>query len=235
LHEPDEMAPDGGNPLDHGFPRPVSTLLFDDHAARHLSAAGRFPARAMRVTGSARLDELIAAVQALTPADLDRARAEARADARHVVLFAAKEREERPFLPALVKPIAELRDVQLVIKPHPAETAGVYAGAIAGAANVHVLPPAAPLPAFLAAAQALVTVNSTVAVDALSLGVPTVVIGLPNNLSPFVDAGAMLGAGSAGEIRAALGKLLYDQEFRSMMRTRTSPVIRSDGGSAARS
>ena len=62
---------------------------------------------------------------------------------------------------------------------------------------------------------AIVTVNSTVAIDALALGVPSVVIGLPNNLTPFVDAGLMLGAGSAAEIRAALAKVLYDQEFRS--------------------
>ena len=33
--------------------------------------------------------------------------------------------------------------------------------------------------------------NSTVAIDGLVLGVPALVIGLPNNLSPFVEAGAM--------------------------------------------
>jgi capsule polysaccharide modification protein KpsS len=36
----------------------------------------------------------------------------------------------------------------------------------------------------LAAADAVVTMNSTVAIDALVLGVPALVIGLPNNLSP---------------------------------------------------
>ena len=37
------------------------------------------------------------------------------------------------------------------------------------------------------------TVNSTVALDAAVLGVPSLVIGLPNNLSPFVEAGIMAG------------------------------------------
>ena len=53
-------------------------------------------------------------------------------------------------------------------------------------------------------ARAVVTVNSTVAIDALSFGIPSVVIGLPNNLTPFVDAGLMRGAGSAEKSAAAL-------------------------------
>ena len=234
-HEPDEMLPDPHNTADTGFPYPASTLLFDDYARQHLSTAGRFPASALGVTGSARLDELVAAVGALTQTDLDRARAETHAGDRPVVLFAAKEREARPFLPALVAAIREMPGVQLAIKPHPAETPGVYAAAIAGVANAHVLPASMPLAPLLAGMGALVTVNSTVAVDALSLGVSALVIGLPNNLSPFVDAGVMLGAGTPQEIRAALAKLLYNQEFRGMMRSRLGSLARRDGGSAARS
>ena len=233
-HEPDEMLPDPHNTADTGFPYPASTLLFDDYARQHLSTAGRFPPSALAVTGSARLDELIAAVGALTPADLDRASAESHAGDRKVVLFAAKEREARPFLPALVAAIREMPGVQLVIKPHPAETPGVYAAAIAGVPNAHVLPAAAPLAPYLAGMAALVTVNSTVAVDALALGASALVIGLPNNLSPFVEAGLMLGAGTSQEIRAALAKLLYDKEFRGMVRARMGSMGRSDGGSAAR-
>jgi hypothetical protein len=43
------------------------------------------------------------------------------------------------------------------------------------------------------------------------------VIGLPNNLTPFVDAGLMLGAAATEEIRTSLSKLLYDQEFRGRL------------------
>jgi hypothetical protein len=68
-----------------------------------------------------------------------------------------------------------------------------------------------------------------VAIDALALGIPALVIGLPNNLTPFVNAGAMLGAGSAAEIRRALARLLYDQEFRSMFH----PGPTAGGGGAA--
>ena len=52
----------------------------------------------------------------------------------------------------------------------------------------------ADLAALLAVARGVVTVNSTVAIDAMVLGVPALVVDLPNNLSPFVEAGVMLGA-----------------------------------------
>jgi hypothetical protein len=55
-----------------------------------------------------------------------------------------------------------------------------------------------------------------VALDAAVLDVPALVIGLPNNLTPFVDAGVMAGVNGAdaGETARALGRILYDEEFR---------------------
>jgi len=235
-HEPDETVADPANPADRGFPFPAATLLFDEHAARHLSTAGRFPPSTLAVTGSARLDELAVSMRAVTEADTDRVRRECGAGAaRTLVLFAAKEREARPFLPALVEAVREMPDVQLVIKPHPAETPDVYAAAAAGAGNVYVAGSGASLPELLAAARALVTINSTVAIDALALGVPSVVIGLPNNLTPFVDAGLMAGAGAPAEIRAALAKVLYDKEFRSRIGTTAGHETPGRGQAASRS
>jgi hypothetical protein len=82
------------------------------------------------------------------------------------------------------------------------------------------------------------TVNSTVALDAAVLGVPALVIGLPNNLSPFVSAGAMAGADDA-EIETMLQRVLYDEEFRrQLMVTRRAFLERfgigSDGAAASR-
>ena len=230
-HEADEMAPDASNSSDAGFPLPAKTLLFDDFAAAHLLGAGRFPPDAVAVTGSARLDELVAAVHALGPAERDDARRGAGAqDGQSLVVFAAKEREARAALPALVAAIRNMPAVQLAIKPHPAETAAVYGAVTAGAPNIRVLPADAPLPPLLGAAHGLVTVNSTVAIDALALGLPSLVIGLPNNLSPFVERGAMLGAASGEEIQKGLTRLLYDQEFRSRTESRRTA---QRGGAAA--
>jgi hypothetical protein len=120
--------------------------------------------------------------------------------------------------------VRALPELQLAIKPHPAETPEVYSAAVKGVPNIRVLDAATPLPPLLGTAKGVVTVNSTVAIDALALGVPSLVVGLPNNLSPFVAAGSMLGASSEAEMREGLTKLLYDQEFRGRIERR-----RADG------
>jgi hypothetical protein len=233
-HEPDEAAADPRNPADAGFPFPAATLLFDDRTSDYLASAGHFPADRLRVTGSARLDDLHETIAGLSAADLERTRRACGAgDDRTLVLFAAKEREARRWLPALMTAVGALSSIQLAIKPHPAETPEVYAAIAAGLDNVRVLGADAPLPALLAAARAIVTVNSTVAIDALTLGVPSVVIGLPNNLTPFVEAGLMAGGNSAGEIREAIEKVLYNQEFRRRIEGRRAAG--APGRAAARS
>ena len=102
-----------------------------------------------------------------------------------------------------------------------------------------MLDAATPLAPLLAAARAVVTVNSTVALDAAVLGVPALVIGLPNNLSPFVEAGVMAGAATEA-IGAGLSRILYDQEFRQQLDARRSVFlarygISSEGTAADRS
>ena len=86
----------------------------------------------------------------------------------------------------------------------------------------------------------MVTVNSTVAIDGLALGVPALTVGLPNNLTPFVEAGAMAGAAAPEEIGPALRRLLYDQGFRQQLEAAAAAVtaryrIRPDGRAAERS
>jgi hypothetical protein len=223
-HESDEMLPDPLNERDRGFPRPALTLLFDQFAARHLLTAGRFPPESVRVTGSARLDELVASVRSQTPGQIEQTRIEAGATHdRPLIVLATKQREAASVLPDLIAAVRSMPDVQLAIKPHPAETAAAYHSA--DGPNVKVLPESAPLSDLLAAASALVTVNSTVAIDALSLDLPSLVIGLPNNLTPFVDAGAMAGARSPEEIRASLERLLYDQGFRRQLAHATERLV----------
>jgi hypothetical protein len=240
-HEPDEMARDATNSHDLGFPRPDVTLLYDGYTKRHLLNAGRFPEASLLVTGSPRLDELVSTVQSLTPEDIASVRRAAGATAAHqsLVVLATKQREAAAVLPSICDAVRTIDDVQLAIKPHPAETPDVYGAVAGGIPNVRVLPVQTPLPHLLAAASAVITINSTVAVDALTLGVPALVVGLPNNLTPFVDAGVMVGASGADEIRLALRRLLYDQEFRRQLSHATEPFmsdfrLRQDGGAAAR-
>jgi len=216
LHEPDEMAPDVDQPEDRGFPAPTLTLVFDEYAAQHLTRHGRFRGGSVAVTGSPRLDALANDVARVTPAEIDQARAMAGAGTGPLVLVATKHREARGVLGALLDAAATLPGVRLAIKAHPAETPEVYASLVAGRGHVTVLPASAPLAPLLRASQAVITVNSTVAIDAAVIGVPSLVIGLPNNLSPFVEAGIMAGVSgtSPTETARALDRILYDKEFR---------------------
>ncbi|HUR33923.1 MAG TPA: hypothetical protein VM032_09035, partial [Vicinamibacterales bacterium] len=188
LHELDEMLPDPANGGDAGFPRPMKTLVFDEYARRHLEQLGRFPVSSLVVTGSPRLDALVHTAAALSSDVVAAARAAAGAGpAAVLVLLVAKYTQARHVLQPLADAIAAMPGVQLAIKTHPAETPEAYTDVVRGCPNVRVLPAAAPLAPLLRASRAIVTVNSTVALDAAVLGIPALVIGLPNNLSPFVD------------------------------------------------
>jgi hypothetical protein len=108
-----------------------------------------------------------------------------------------------------------------------------------GVVNVRIAPPSLQLGALTAIASVIVTVNSTAAIEAMPLGVPALVVELPSNLSPFVEAGVMAGAATAAEIEPALRGLLYDEEMRGRLAaTRGAFVARygihADGGAARR-
>jgi hypothetical protein len=248
LHEDDEMRPDAANPRDCGFPAPSRTFVFDEYARSHLERCGRFSPHSLVVTGSPRLDALVRAVTQLTAQEVAAARDSTGANgSQDLVLFVAKYSQARHVLPALIEAVARMPAVQLAIKAHPAETADVYSAVIrecrAGsgdAANIRVLPATASLGPLLRASRVIVTVNSTVALDAGVLGIPALVIGLPNNLSPFVAAGIMAGAATRSDIEPVLERILYDEDFRLQIERSRGEyfkrfAIGSDGRAAARS
>ena len=187
-HEPDEMAARGRR---CGFPRPDRTLVFDGFARRTLDRGrplsrrgGRHRQPTARRAGRAapRLSNGRAAA----------ARSFGRARTRTLLVMAAKFSEIEPELPSLSRP-REPSGRARVIKPHPAESPAVYEPFLRG--------------------QTRVTVAGSGADWVHSSGRPTpwrqrtrpsrstpsrwacrrCVLGLPNNLSPFVDAGVMVG------------------------------------------
>jgi hypothetical protein len=241
LHEADEMAPSAAQPADRGFPLPALTLVFDDFAAQHLIGAGRFPPAAIAVTGSPRLDAIAAESAALSPDVLAAARREAgAAESDALVLVVSKYSQIRGQLAALLGALRGCERVCTVIKTHPAETPEPYHAAAAGSPHVRVLPASSALSPLLRTARVVVTVNSTVAIDAMVLGIPALTVGLPNNLSPFVEMGALAGARSAEEIGPMLRRVLYDEGFRQQLTAAATAVARrfgivADGRAAERS
>ena len=183
-HEADEMMPSAGNPDDRGFPLPTRTLLFDELARDYLEQCGRFPPSSLVVTGSSRLDAIVHEAERLADADRRAIRETLGvADATSIVVVVAKYTQIATAFRSLVVAVSRMPDVLLVVKPHPAEGAAPYTRAMHGSANVRTAPPGLQLGALTSVASVIVTVNSTAAIEAMPLGVPALVVGLPNNLS----------------------------------------------------
>jgi hypothetical protein len=228
-HEPDEMESYHSPP----FPRPTRTLAFDPYAAGHLREQGYFPGDAVQVTGSSRLDQLRHDVETLGQEDARRVRRELGLnDGDAVVLITTKEKEARMVLGGFIDAAAALRGAALVIKPHPAETAEAYTEVVRDRPQVRIAPPGMSLAALLSITRAVVTVNSTVALDAAAFDIPALVLGLPNNLSPFVEAGALAGSPDPAEVTALLSRILYDERFRQLLAERRRAVL-GDGADQA--
>jgi hypothetical protein len=222
LHEPDEMRPAGD---EAGFPAPDRTLLYDHYAAEQLTSRGQFPAPSLAITGNARLEALAAEVDHRRPARDQIRRRLGVHNGQQLAVLAAKFTEIGAILPSLVDAASRVDGLHLVIKSHPAEVAAVYAPLVANRARASVAPEGAGLAELLAAADLVITMNSTVAVDGLVLGLPALVVGLPNNLSPFVEAGVMLGADGAEKIKAGLESVLYDREIRQGLAERAGRFV----------
>ena len=215
LHEPDEMAP---SESDRGTADSRSDAgLRSLRVFTPCRAAGHFPPAALDGHGQRAARRTRGAVRRL-PAGARRRFGASSAS--------SPERPRRgPGGQALGNPPASCRagrgrraacrHVRLVIKVHPAETAERLRRRRSRTRRRRRSPRrSTDLARLLAAADLIVTMNSTVAVDGLVLGLPSLVVGLPNNLSPFVEAGVMAGADGAGPIRQALRALLYDREMR---------------------
>jgi hypothetical protein len=163
-------------------------------------------------------------------------------DEPHFIVLVTKFTQVREVLPGLLQGVSVLPDVRLVIKPHPAETAEPYraAATAAGAANVVIAPPGLDLARLLAVARLLVTVNSTVAIDAIALGVPALIVDLPNNLTPFVEAGVMAGVLAGGtDISQRIRALMHDDAARGALLNRArafaaGQAMQADGRAAER-
>jgi hypothetical protein len=192
------------------------------------------------VTGSARLDTLVHRAGLVTPDDVERTRRAVGAREGHaVVVVAAKYTQISQVFPQLVRESGDIPGVRLVVKPHPAETAAPYLAAAGGATHVAVAPAGVDLAELTRIARLLVTVNSTAAIEAMVLGVPSLVLGMPNNLTPFVEAGAMSGVYEGDSIGPALRLLLGDGQGRAELLRQSAAFmaryrVGSDGGAAPR-
>ena len=202
-------------------PRPDRTAVFGESARRILLELGHYEPAGLVVTGSPKFDDLLAAASRWDRSEIRR-RLDVAASERLVVV-ASRYRSIRdthsaigPAFPAFVRAVESLPGVKALVKPHPAEPADAYAADLRAAVSsrVRVLPPGADLLELLHAADALVTVESLSAVEALVLDRPVLVLEMPSHLRELVEAGAALGVGVGANSTPALRELLFDEAVR---------------------
>jgi UDP-N-acetylglucosamine 2-epimerase len=235
-HDPDEAE----------CPRPDRTAVFGEAARRLLVTLGGYAPESLVTTGSPRFDELLHAAREW---DREAARRERGvADGERLVVIASRFRAIRDThhsigsaFAGLVRAIEALPDVRAIVKPHPAESREPYAAVLreTGATRVALVEPQTDLLRLLHASDALVTVESLSAVEALVLGRPVLVLNLPTHLSYLVDAGVALGVPAGGDPAPALRDALTPGPIREGLdRARASYLselaMGVDGGATAR-
>jgi hypothetical protein len=212
-------APDEGD-----CPLPDRTAVFGDAARRLLVFLGRYRPESLSVTGSPKFDALVRSTPAGGPEAL-RASLGVAKDGP-MVLVASRFRGIRrthqsigSAFPALVRAVEATEGVTCLVKPHPAEPAAPYEAVLQklGARRVRVVSPSADFIELIRAADALVTVESLSAVEALVLDRPVLVLNMPTNLRDMVDQGVALGVGVGEDPTAALRDLLFDAEIRGRL------------------
>jgi hypothetical protein len=205
-HDPDEAA----------SPLPDRTALFGEAAREFLVAAGCYPAASLVLTGSPRFDEIVTTTKGWDRPAL-RARLGASADEKLLVV-ASRFRGIVGYqsigsaFAGLVRAVESLEGVRCVVKPHPAESAEGYEAVLreTGATRTQLAPAGLSLLEMLHAGDALVTVESLSAVEALVAARPVLLLNTPTNLRELEEAGVALGVPEGADPTPALWSLLFD-------------------------
>lgn len=205
-------------------PIPDRTAVFGDAARRFLIEAGHYPEDSLEVTGSPKFDALLAATRGW---DREALRGELGvAPDEKLLVVASRYRPIRDTYQSigtafagLVAAVEARPGVRLLVKPHPAEPADEYRADIqrAGARRAALAPPGRELLGLLFAADALVTVESLSATEALVLGRPVLILNAPTNLRAMVEQGVALAVDEGDDPAAALEALLFDTAARERL------------------
>jgi hypothetical protein len=205
-------------------PRPDRTAVFGEAAVRFLREQGGYAEAALVVTGSPKFDDLLHAARAWERDALRRRLGVAAGE--RLLVVASRHRGIREThqsigsaFPGLARAVEALDGVRCVVKPHPAEPPDAYAAEIAaaGATRVALATAGEDLIALLHAADALVTVESLSAVEALVLGRPVLILNMPTNLRALVEQGVALGVDEGADPLPALRLLLFDAGTRQRL------------------
>jgi len=211
-------------PHEADAPRPDRTAVFGATARRQLIEQGHYPPESLVLTGSPRFDDLLEASRAWDRTAV-RTRLGITGETRLIVVASrykgirATHQSIATAFPAFVRAVEAMPDVQVLVKPHPAESPRGYEDVMSkeGARRLRLLTPQTPLLELLHAADLVVTVESLSAVEALVLGRPLIILNTPTNLQELVEAGVALGVPEGQDPRPAIEAALFDIPTRERL------------------
>jgi glycosyltransferase involved in cell wall biosynthesis len=199
-----------------GCPLPDLTALFGEAAKQFLIERGRYPPGTLVLTGSPKFDEI-----ARTIREWDRVSLRRRlgvAPEERLIVVASRFRGIASYqsigsaFAALVRAVEAPGNVRCIVKPHPAESPDAYLAVLreTGSSRTRLAPTDMSLLEMLYAGDALVTVESLSAVEALAVGRPVLLLNMPSNMRELVDEGVALGVSEGEDPGPALRALLFD-------------------------
>ncbi|MAG21778.1 MAG: hypothetical protein CL943_00535 [Candidatus Diapherotrites archaeon] len=114
----------------------------------------------------------------------------------------------------IIEAFNELKDVQLVIKPHPAEYLGSYNNVIEALGSRAKVLRDINVYDMLNACELLITGSSTVGLEAMILGTPMIEVkpSKADDNYPYWESGAALKAETGKQLATAIKKLLFDKK-----------------------
>lgn len=138
------------------------------------------------------------------------------------------EKERERFVEVVVRAMDEFPEEQLVIKLHPGEKMEEYQKILAKIGhNQAILCQDIDLYQLLHASHLLITIHSTVALEAMILDKPVITINLSGKPDPFpyAQSGAAIGVYKEEDLAPAIRKALYDLQTRKEMERKRKEFV----------
>lgn len=113
--------------------------------------------------------------------------------------------------------IGDSTHVRLIVKPHPAENTKIYNQITKKYKNVILHKSSEDISSFVASSDILVTLTSTVAIEAALLDKPIICINTTNEKLMFVSSGIAIEVKKLDELMPAIRDVLYNKEVRKKL------------------
>lgn len=129
-------------------------------------------------------------------------------------------KQARKFLVAIINAVMTFQNVTLIIKVHPGEDEDIYQEIVEGLGYPAVISKDSNIVELLSSASLVLTVSSTVALEAMAIGRPVVIVNLFNDPTTlfYRESGALF-AYTKKDISQAITRVLNNPQTREGMRT----------------